>query len=476
MNPSAFSRRRFLTATGGFALSSMTISRAQGANERVRVGLIGCGGRGTSLAKQMKNTPGTEMVAVCDPDTDHMDKASAIFDGKPEKIRDYRKLLERKDIDAVIIASPNYWHALHMIHACQAGKDVYVEKPVCYDVWSGFQMAAAVEKTGRIVQAGTQNRSDKGLIKALQFIRDGGIGEVKSMYGNCFRNRTSIGKVDKPITPPKTLDYDLWLGPAQDLPILRPSLHYDWHWDYNTGNGDMGNQGPHELDLLCWFAGDPDMPAEMYSCGGRFGWNDAGNTANMQTAIFNLGGIPCTFEVNNMWQTPKKNAAAVYKGTRVGIIVTGEKGEVIAARGGGFAVGPDGKTKIEKFPGDAGGTHMQNFFDCVRSRKAEDLRAQIRNSHKSANLSHFANLSMRASEEIPLEKIPSAVPQDEMLLDCISRQHAQLKDWEIDPAKTLCHVGSKVTIDTKTGMVSGSDAIKAFNETHYRKGYEVPKV
>lgn len=472
------SRRRFLSTTSGLALSSMAFGFGQkpGANERVRVGLIGCGGRGCGLIKQAAGIKGVEVIAVCDPDTAHMDKAAAGLKGKVDKVRNYRKLLERKDLDAVIIASGNYWHALHMIHACQAGKDVYVEKPVCYDVWSGIQMAAAVEKYGRIVQAGTQNRSDKGLINALQFIREGGLGEIKAMYGNCFRNRKSIGKVDKPITPPKTLDYDLWLGPARDEPLYRPSLHYDWHWDFNTGNGDMGNQGPHELDLLALFAGDPDMPSEMYSCGGRFGWNDAGNTANMQTAIFKLGGIPCTFEVNNMWQTPQRNAAAVYKGTRVGIIVTGEKGEFRGGRGGGYVVGPDGKTRIKKFPGDAGRNHMQNFFDCVRSGKAGDLKAPIEHSHKSANLSHFANISMRAGEQMPLEKVPAAVPQDDMLLDCLERQQAQLKEWNVDLTKTTGSIGTKVIIDPNTGLVSGSDAVKAFNQTHYRKGYEVPKV
>ena len=472
------SRRRSLATAGGAMLSTSALSYSQtkGANNTIRAALIGCGGRGRGLSKQAHGIAGVELVAVCDPDTAHMDKVAGQFKHKVEKIQDYRKLLERQDIDAVILASPNFWHALHTIHACQAGKDVYVEKPVSWDVWSGAQMHAVVEKTGRIVQAGTQNRSDKGLHAALKFIKEGGIGEVKSMYGNCFRNRASIGKVGKAITPPKTIDYDLWLGPSKDQPIMRPQLHYDWHWDFNTGNGDMGNQGPHELDVLAWFAGDPDMPSEIYSYGGRFGWNDAGNTANMQTAIFKLGGIPCTFEVNNMWQTPKKNAAVVYKGTRVGVIVTGEKGEFRGGRGGGYVVGPDGKTRTQKFPGDAGRGHMQNFFDCVRSRRADDLTAPIKHSHKSANLSHFANISMRASEEIPLEKIPAAVPQDDMLLDCIERQHAQLKEWNVDLTKVGCHVGTKVIIDPNTGMVSGNDAIKAFNETNYRKGYEIPKI
>ncbi len=472
------SRRRFLATAGGFAASSLLL-RGQdvlGANDQIRVGLIGCGGRGTSLAKQFKTIANARMVAVCDPDTAHMDQAAAIFDGKVDKIRDYRKLLERKDIDAVIIASPNFWHALHVIHACQAGKDAYVEKPVSHDVWSGFQMAAAVRKTGRIVQAGTQNRSDTGLIKALQYIREGNIGKMKSIYGCCFRNRTSIGKVDKPITPPPTLDYDLWLGPCQDKPIYRPHLHYDWHWDFNTGDGDIGNQGPHELDLMTWFTGDPEMPTEMFSFGGRYGWNDAGDTANMQTAGFTLGGVPCTFEVNNMWMTPTRNVDAVYRGMRVGIIVTCEQGEFIGGRGGGYVVGPDGKTKVAKFPGDAGGGHMKNFFDAVRSRRGEDLAAPIAHSHKSAALAHFANISMRSGVQVPLDKVASALPQNEIFADVVERQHRQLHDWNLDFAKTTCAIGVKLGIDPATGKVTGSPAAEAFNTRHYRKGYEVPEV
>lgn len=480
-NFSDFSRRRFLAAAGGFAASSMVLrgSDVIGANDRIRVGLIGCGGRGNKLIQDLKGLSqavNADLVAVSDPDTRHMAQAAKIFEGKPEQIRDYRKLLERKDIDAVIIASPNYWHALHMIHACQAGKDVYVEKPVSGDVFSGFQMAAAVEKYGRVVQAGTQNRSDPGLINAFQYIKEGNIGKIQAVYGTCFRNRQSIGKVDKRITPPAELDYDLWLGPAQDKPIFRPQIHYDWHWDYNTGDGDIGNQGPHELDLMAWCLGDPGLPKEMFSYGGRFGWDDAGDTANMQGAIFELAGVPCTFEVNNMWMTPKRNVAAVYKGIRVGVIVTCENGEFRGGRGGGYVVGPDGKTKIAKFPGDAGAGHMKNFFEVIRSRKTSDLAAPIAHAHKSAALAHYANVSINCGEQVPLDKLATALPQSDTLADMVERQQAQLKGWEIDFSKTTCAVGETMKIDPKTGAVSGSAAAEASNQPQYRKGYEVPKL
>ncbi|PXA04421.1 dehydrogenase [Coraliomargarita sinensis] len=479
-----FSRRRFLATSGGFIASTMAL-RGQdvvGANEQIRVGFIGLGGRGNSLLGQflfqtkkgyIKNA---KLVAVCDPDTEHMEKAAARAGTKPAMIRDYRKLLERKDIDAVFIASPNHWHALHTIHACQAGKDVYVEKPVSHTVWESNQMLAAVEKYGQIVQAGTQNRSDSGLIDAFKYLKEGNLGAIQSVHGLCIKNRNSIGKLDQPLVPPASLDYNLWLGPSQDKPIYRPQLHYDWHWDYNTGNGDIGNQGPHEFDLISWLLGDPEMPTEVFSYGGRFGWDDAGETANMQFATYQLNGVPCYFEVNDMSLKPDANVPANYKGIRIGIVVNCEGGEFRGGRGGGYVLGPDGKTKIAKFPGDAGRWHMLNFFDAVRSRRTQDLRAPLINSCKSAAIPHFANISLRTGEQVPLAKLPSVLPQTAEFADVIERQSKQLKNWNIDFEKTLCTVGSNVILNPATGDVSGPANAAAFNRPQFRKGFEVPEL
>ena len=336
-------------------------------------------------------------------------------------------------------------------------------------------MVAAAEKYGRVVQAGTQNRSDPALISAFQYIKEGKIGAIKAVRGLCFRNRESIGKLDQPLVPPKTCDYDLWLGPCQHKPIYRPQLHYDWHWDFNTGDGDIGNQGPHEFDLMSWVLGDPEMSKEVFSFGGRFGWNDAGDTANMQVATCELGGVPCIFEVNNMWLTPERNVEVVYKGIRVGIIVTCEGGEFRGGRGGGYVLGPDGKEKIAKFPGDAGKGHMQNFIDVIRSRKMQDLIAPVRLSHKSAAIPHFANISLRSGQQVTLDKLPSLLPQTADMEDILARQRQQLTDWKIDFSKTTCSFGSKVSVDPKTGDLTGPEAA-AFNRPQYRKGFEVPEL
>ena len=260
-------------------------------------------------------------------------------------------MLERKDIDAVVLTTPNHWHALQTIWGCQAGKDVYVEKPVCHTVWEGRQMIKAAKKYGRIVQAGFQNRSDIGLNEAFPWIHSGNIGEIRMVRGLCYRNRASIGKIDSPLVPPKTVNYDTWLGPAEHEVLYRPELHYDWHWDFNTGNGDLGNQGPHELDLIRWVLGDPDHPRKIQSIGGRFGWNDAGNTPNMGITTFDWGEIPVLFEVRNLWVRPELNSAPNFKGSRVGVVVTCDGGEFRGGRGGGIVYDNNGK-KMKAFKGD----------------------------------------------------------------------------------------------------------------------------
>ncbi len=472
---STVSRRRFLQ-TAGYAATAMTLRGQGGANGQVRIGIIGCGIRGNGLASQFSELADVRIAAVCDPDTARMDKTAAKLGSKPDRIRDYRQLLERKDIDAVIVASPNHWHALHTIHACQAGKDVYVEKPVSHDIWEGRQMAAAALRYSRIVQAGTQNRSDVGLIKAFDFIHRGNIGKITAIRGLCMQNREPIGKLATPLTPPATVDYNLWLGPAADEPIYRPQLHYDWHWVFNTGNGNIGNQGPHEMDLIRWVLGDPPMPAEVRSFGGRYAWNDAGTTPNMQAAWFDLAGVPVLFEVNDMRLRPDLNSPANYKGIRVGVIVTCEGGEFRGGRGGGYVLAPDGKTRLAKFPGDAGAGHARNFIDAIRSRRAEDLRAPVGQAHQSAALSHLANVSLQGGETMNLSDLRAALPDREDLREILDRQLAQLKHWNVDPRSTPCSLGAALTLDPATESLVSPDSCRKFYQPEYRKEFTVPEI
>jgi predicted dehydrogenase len=476
-------RRRFIQATA-FSASAVALrgERALGANDTVRAGLIGCGGRGTSLAGQFAGLKNVDVVAISDPDTAQMDKLkSKVLDKKQSGVavarhQDYRKLLEDKSLDVVIIATPNHWHTLVAIHAMQAGKDVYVEKPVCHDIWEGRQLVAAVEKYGRIVQAGTQNRSDVGLIKAFAHIQSGEIGAIKAVRGLCYRNRSSIGKSETPIKAPPTCDYDLWLGPARDLPMFRRKFHYDWHWIYNTGNGDVGNQAPHEFDLVSWVLGDPALPEKVQSFGNRFGWNDGGETANIQTVWYELGGVPVIFEVNDLWRKPDLNAGVTYKSLRVGVIVTCEGGEFRGGRGGGYILAPDGKTKIAKFPGDSGGGHAQNFIDAVRSRRADDLRAPIAKSFRSAAVPHLANISLRTGTAASTADLRQQLHHNADLADVITRQEAQLNDWNIDTTKEPYLFGPAVTVDPASERILGPESAQALYKENYRSEFAIPEI
>ncbi len=475
------SRRRFIQTVGtSAALVSFGFPAiaGQSANNRVRLGLIGCGWRGGQLYRQFNRMRDIEIVAIADPDDAHLDDITALADEvnrpKPDRFKDYRKLLDRDDIDGVIIASTNHWHALHTIHACQAGKDVFVEKPVTHHLGEHAAMLEAEKKYGRIIQAGTQNRSEVGLKEAFEAMRAGELGKILSARGLCYRNRDSIGKLDAPLTPPSSMDYDLWLGPAKDVPIMRPKLHYDWHWDYNTGDGDVGNQGAHELDLIAWALGDPAPPTSMQCFGGRLAWGDAGNTANMHAAWFEMGGVPVIFEVNNLWVRPGTNAAPQFKSLRVGVIITCEEGEFRGGRGGGHFVGPDGRERLQRFPGDGGRDHPRNWIDAIRSRRSQDLAAPLIESCKSSVLSHMANISYRAGEAASVDNIREAMPENAELHQLLDAQLKQLGRWDIDLNQTPYTLGRTVTLNPDSARLTGDLAGTELEVPQHRDGYTIP--
>jgi predicted dehydrogenase len=475
------SRRKFISLAGSSALAvSLSGQKVLGANERVRMALISCGGRANSLASQFAGVPGVEIVAICDPDTAQMEslikrQAKKEIDlSKVEQIQDYRKVYERNDIDAVVISSPNHWHTLHAIEAMAAGKHVYVEKPVSHNLWEGKQLVAAEKKYGKVIAAGTQNRSDPGPQAGIQYVQEGNLGKILSVHACCFRNRSSIGApLAQPLVPPSTIDYNLWLGPVEDKPIYRPRFHYDWHWIFNTGDGDIGNQAPHEIDMMWWLMGDPSLPVQMKSFGGRFGWNDAGNTPNMHTAWFMKKGIPCIIEVNDLWVTPEENRPGIRDQVRVGIVVRCEGGELRGGRGGMYVVGEDGTTKIEKFPGDGGQNHAQNFIDAVRAGNNRKLAAKITNSVKSANLAHLANISYRTGSEVPEKRLRAMVKDDKQLNLILDEQAAQLKNWGIDQPKYTR--GQIIKVDPKTATVK-NEGVEKLVRPLGRKEFSVPEL
>lgn len=474
------SRRRFLQVAGLTAISAPFHARAAGANDTVRIGIIGCGGRGTSLASQFFGTRGVAIAAISDPDTVQMDRLVDKMGKKDKdisraaKFQDYRKLLEQQDIDAVVIASPNHWHTLHAIHAMQAGKDAYLEKPVTYNLWEGRQLLAAEESTGQIIAAGFQNRSDRGIKNGFQFVHEGGLGRIKRVHVCCFRNRQSIGKQSQRLTPPTTCDYNLWLGPAADIPMYRPKFHYDWHWIFNTGNGDMGNQCPHEIDIAQWVLGDKPLPTRIQSFGGRFGWNDAGDTPNMISAWYELDGTPCIIELNDMHITPDRNAAGMRDQIRVGIVVHCEGGQLRGGRGGMYAVGEDGKTKIEKFPGDAGGKHAENFIDAIRSRRKEDIASKLAAAERSSSLAHLANASYLSGAIADGPTLGAAIGDNEVLRQITIDQARQLDAWGIKSPKY--RLGRPLDVDPKESVITTPGIDPTLSRREPRGEFTVPEM
>ena len=309
-------RRNFLKTSalvgGGIALSAHSWGQVTGANGDVRVAVIGMNGRGKNHVASLSAIKGVRIAALCDPDTKVLDKARTLPGIDATEVRTYRDMRElfaATDIDAVTIATPNHWHSLAGIWACQAGKDAYVEKPVSHTVWEGYQLAATAKKYNRVVQAGMQIRSGEGLQEAVEWVRAGNLGKITASRGLCYKRRDSIGKTSGPQPIPATIDYDLWTGPADLVPPYRNSkkngpVHYEWHWFWNYGNGDVGNQGIHQMDVARWFLGEAGLPRHSFSIGGRLGYVDDGETPNTQVIVLDYKTAPLIFEVRGLPAKP----------------------------------------------------------------------------------------------------------------------------------------------------------------------------
>ncbi|MBC8327993.1 MAG: Gfo/Idh/MocA family oxidoreductase [Planctomycetes bacterium] len=363
-----------------------------GPNDLLRVGVIGVRGRGRAHIGGFKKSPDSEVVALCDCDEGVIGPAmKSVPDA--EYFRDLRRMLEDDSIDVVTIATPNHWHSLAAIWALQAGKHVYVEKPVSHNVSEGRRLVEAAAKYRKIVQVGTQARSQPATREAMHWLHEGGLGEVELAYGLCYKRRESIGKVAGPQEPPATLDYDLWTGPAALQPLMRANLHYDWHWDFNTGNGDIGNQGVHQMDIARWGLQLDRHPERVVSLGGRLGYDDDGNTPNTQIALLDYGAEQVVFEVRGL-------ETKAFRGASVGVVFIGEGGYLVSASYEKVqAYDVDGKL-IREFKGEA--DHYQNFLDAVKADDPSLLNAPIREGHLSAAMGHLGNISYRLGQAQPL--------------------------------------------------------------------------
>ncbi|MDQ3211320.1 MAG: Gfo/Idh/MocA family oxidoreductase [Acidobacteriota bacterium] len=397
-------RRDFLMSTAVLTAGAAVRGFAS-PNETVRMAVVGCGGRGSSHVNAWSGMPNVEVVALCDVDEAHIAAKLKMLASKgkptPATYVDFRKLLEDKSIDAVSLATPNHWHALQTIWACQAGKDVYVEKPCSHNVFESRQIVAAARKYDRIVQQGSQSRSSPALQEAVQKMAAGEMGEVYMARGLCYKWRDTIGRT--PVAPvPSGVDYDLWTGPAPKREFSKNRFHYNWHWMWDTGNGDLGNQGIHEVDIARWGLG-VTHPTKVSAIGGKFMFDDDQETPNTMTASyeFDVNGAKkvMTFEVRH-WISPHEAGINGEKpGNTIGNQFYGSKGYLVI----------DNYNKYYSFmgrdqqPGPAATArdeHWANFIAAVRSRKRGDLNAEVEEGALSCNLMHLANISYRVGRTL----------------------------------------------------------------------------
>ncbi len=390
------SRRRFLTravtaAGAAVAFPAVVPWHVVGANEKINLGFIGIGGKGGQHVYTFGGKKDVNVTYLCDADCGKWHSQKRKYP-HAKTTTDLREVLDSKDVDAVVVSTCNHWHVLASIWACQAGKDVYVEKPVSHNIWEGRKLVEAARKYDRIVQGGTQQRSDPMQAEIKAFLDSGKIGKMKWVRCNHYYGRRPIGKRDTPLKPPKEVDYNLWLGPARDIPIMRNSFHYNWHWDFNCGNGEMGNWGAHILDDLrnVAFRDKAAYPDMVISGGGRLAWHDAGTTPNTHFTYMKVGDVPVIMDMHNL--PPKKGASGSdiyrYRKTRAFLIIECEGGRYQGGRGGGYAYDAEGR-KLKQFKGDAGMGHVQNWLDAVRSRKRENLNAEVEQIHYSNAWCHM---------------------------------------------------------------------------------------
>jgi predicted dehydrogenase len=491
----------------GAALAAPSVRRnvlfagERGANDAIGVAVVGVRGRGQSHLRSIATTKGLRLVVLCDVDSTvlaaDVRKAEA-GGGKVAGFADVRKLLECKDVDAVTIATPNHWHSLIGIWACQAGKDVFIEKPVSHHLWEGRMLVEAARKHGRVVQVGTQARANPDVHEALNWLRAGNLGAARFAHGLCYNPRQSIGKFGRGEIP-AGLDYDLWTGPAPLKPLTRKNLHYDWHWLYHYGNGDLGNQGIHEMDLARWFLGHKTLSSRVMSIGGRLGYDDDAETPNTQLVLHSYDGPPILFEVRGLpkdkqcqgdpalWTKSMDTPAGFSGGRTIGVIVACEGGKLIIEGGGRFLLAMDRQAKVikrfeEKDPqrgigwtkGDA--FIFENWEAVMRSRKTADMLAPILDGHLSSALCHMGMISHRLGCASQPAEILERVRADRLALEHFESMKEHLERNGVELAKPSLVLGPSLAFDPASEQFTDNDAANKLLRRADRKPFIVPEV
>ena len=377
------------------AVLAVPFSRVRGANKDIRVAVVGINGRGGGLIGSFHNTPGVRVAALCDVDGNALDREVKRFKDRNEKVdgyNDYRRMLEDKSLDVVCIATPDHWHVPLAAFSVVAGKDVYVEKPLSHTISEGRLLVNLARKHKKIIQHGTQSRSSEGLMDAVEYMQSGKLGKIRMAKAINSQLRGPIGRVPDSEAPAH-VNYDVWLGPAPKRPFNRNRFHYKWHWFWDYGTGDTGNDGVHQIDIARWGLG-VKLPKAVSCSGGQLFYNDDHETPDTQVATFEYDDVYLMYEMR-LW-TPYP-----LEGHDNGNIFYGDKGTVSIGRRGWQVTFKDGK----KGPGGprGGDSHTSNFIKAVRSRKVSDLNADVEEGHYSAALCHMANIAMRVGRRLKFD-------------------------------------------------------------------------
>jgi predicted dehydrogenase len=489
-------RRDFIkkTVVGGAGILFSTYAfgtskrKIIGANDRINVAVIGVRGIGQSHIGQYKRQPDdVRIAALCDCDTECLDKALAALSKdniNPKGYQDLRKLFEDKDVDAVSVGMPNYWHALATVWACQAGKHVCVEKPVSHSIWEGRKMVEAARKYNCMVQADLDTRSNPSVAAAIEYMQKN-LGKPLYVRIVNYKRRESIGKITGPGTVPATCDYNLHSGPIPMMPLPRQELHYDWHWQWHTGNGELGNNGPHQLDFCRWALGKQNAPQKVISFGGRFGYIDDGNVPNTQVAWYDYDGIPVIYDsralgektgIDNMdgvtgYTATGKKVYHPFKGNaNCNIFIFCENGYL-----SGDSIFDNNGDLVKRFeePGKVG--PQVNFIRALKSGKIEDLKTDILEGHLSANLSHIGNISYQTGHQVDFEEVRKTVSEYKYLDEVFRGFEDHLRQNGINPAKEKIYLGNELTFDSVSEKFTGqhSDMANLFLKDNYREPFEI---
>ncbi|MEQ9408774.1 MAG: Gfo/Idh/MocA family oxidoreductase [Fuerstiella sp.] len=494
-------RRTFVTSTAAagaaFAVAPAIGRAGISANDKIGACVVGVNGRGGSHINAWLGDERTEIVAIVDVDEDvgnrNCDNIERKQGRRPKLYTDMRKAFEDDAVDMVSTATPNHWHALTGIWAMQAGKDAYVEKPVCHNVHEGTALIAAARKYERMCQVGTQCRSSKACIEAMEFLHNGGIGTCNFARGLCYKRRKSIDALgDYPI--PSNVNFDLWSGPAQytDPKLTRKRFHYDWHWQRLYGNGDLGNQGPHQTDVARWGLGIDTHPRSILTYGGRLGYQaerndpnyvDAGDTGNTEVSIYDYGNKCIVFEtrgldVSNSADEELNRLFQSTKGNKIGVVFYGSEGYLVQVTYAHCIAYDKDMNVIREFKG--GDNHFTNFLDACQSRKVEDLNADVRQGHLSAAISHLGNISYYMGEDnkVSAEDLMAAVKDVRSLDDNVQTATRTIRHLEqngVDLKKYPIALGAMLKFDPEKEVFTNNDAANAYLTREYREPYVCPK-